>query len=50
MGYLTNTDGEGVVKGWLDSGDFEVQVGLDRIPLSTSIRSWYDPKNERVRM
>lgn len=50
MGYLTNTDGDGVVKGWLDSGDFEVQVGLDRIPLSTSIRSWYDPKNERVRM
>lgn len=48
MGYLTNP--EGVTKGWLDSAEFEVQVGLDRIPLSTSIRSWYDPRNERVRM
>ena len=50
MGYLTNQEGDGVVADWLDSGTFEVQVGLDRIPLSTSLRSWYDPRNERVRM
>ena len=50
MGYLTNHEGDGVVADWLDSGTFDVQVGLDRVPLSTSLRSWYDPRNERVRM
>ena len=48
MGYVRCEDGVG--HEWLESGNFEVQVGLHRIPLSTSIRSFYDPSNERVRM
>ena len=48
MGYVRCEDGVGPE--WLDSGRFEVQVGLRRIPLTSSIRSFYDPHNERVRM
>ena len=47
MGYLLNPDG--VTKDWLDAGTFEIEVATERIPATASIRSFYDPKNERVR-
>ncbi|MCH7586131.1 MAG: GcvT family protein [Acidobacteria bacterium] len=48
MGYLSHPDG--VTKGWLDAGSFEIEVATERIPATVSIRSFYDPKSERVRM
>jgi 4-methylaminobutanoate oxidase (formaldehyde-forming) len=47
MGYL-NHDG-GVTKDWLDGGTFEIEVATQRILATASIRSFYDPMNERVR-
>ena len=48
MGYLSNPDG--VSADWLADGDFELNVGGRLIPATTSIRSFYDPRNERVRV
>jgi len=52
MGYLVRDDGsgEGVTQEWLDEGRFEIEVATVRVPASTSIRSFYDPRNTRVRM
>ena len=54
MGYLTPVDGDpdgagGVTKQWLDSGEFTIEVAGEIIAATPSIRSFYDPKNERVR-
>jgi 4-methylaminobutanoate oxidase (formaldehyde-forming) len=48
MGYLTND--EGVTAAWLEDGSFEIEVATERIPATASLRSFYDPKNERVRI
>ncbi len=48
MGYLSNP--EGVTRDWLDAGSFEIEVAAERIPATTSIRSFYDPESHRVRM
>ena len=48
MGYLNNNDG--VTKEWLNSGTFEIEVATVPIPATPSIRSFYDPRNERVRL
>jgi glycine cleavage system T protein len=48
MGYLNHS--EGVTKEWLDSGSFEIEVATERIPATSSIRSFYDPQSRRVRM
>ena len=52
MGYLVREDdsGEGVTQEWLDAGHFEIEVATVRVPAATSIRSFYDPRNTRVRM
>ncbi|MFV2000350.1 MAG: aminomethyltransferase family protein, partial [Acidimicrobiia bacterium] len=48
MGYLEHS--EGVTKDWIDIGDFEIEVATERIPVTASLRSFYDPRSERVRM
>jgi len=48
MGYLHHPDG--VSGEWLDTGTFEIEVATKRIPATTSIRSFYDPRNERVQV
>ncbi len=48
MGYLNHPDG--VTKDWLDTGRFEIEVATERILATASIRSFYDPRNERVRL
>ncbi|MEO0493981.1 MAG: FAD-dependent oxidoreductase [Actinomycetota bacterium] len=47
MGYLEHPDGEAITKAWLDDADWETNIGGRRVPVSTSIRSWYDPQNQR---
>ncbi|MGI9607264.1 MAG: GcvT family protein [Acidimicrobiales bacterium] len=48
MGYLENA--EGVTQEWLDSGRFEIEVATVPIEATPSIRSFYDPRNERVKV
>jgi 4-methylaminobutanoate oxidase (formaldehyde-forming) len=48
MGYVNNADG--VTKDWIDAGTFEIEVATERIPATASIRSFYDPRSERVRL
>jgi len=48
MGYVEHD--EAITKEWLDAGSWEVNIAGRHIPVSTSIRSWYDPGNERVHM
>ena len=41
---------EGVVEDWLGTGRFEINVGGELVPATPSIRSFYDPRNQRVRL
>ena len=47
MGYIEHPDGEGITKAWLDEGSWEINIGGQMVPVSTSIRAWYDPTNQR---
>ena len=48
MAYVGNS--EGVTQRWLDDGEWEIEIGNRRRPVTPSIRSFYDPRNQRVRM
>ena len=48
MGYVTNEDG--VSKDFLESSTFEIEVAGERHRANASLRAFYDPKSERVRM
>ena len=48
MAYVNNSDG--VSQDWLDDGVWEIEIGTRRRPVTPSIRSFYDPTNQRVRM
>lgn len=48
FGYVEHPDG--VTPDLVRNGDFEIVVASERVPARASIRSMYDPKNERVRM
>ena len=50
MGYLHRSGAEGVVQDWLDTGRFEINVGGELVPATPSIRSFYDPRNQKVRL
>ena len=53
MGYLVHPEGDaggGVTADWLDAAPFDIEVAGHRIPATPSIRSFYDPGNERVRL
>ncbi len=48
MGYLNHPDG--VTSDFINSGSFEIEVANERIPATASLRSFYDPANQRVKM
>jgi len=48
MGYLQHP--EGVTEEWLDVSDFEIEVATERISATASLRSFYDPAKERIRL
>lgn len=53
MGYVESGNvehREAITKDWLDAGTWEINIAGTKVPLSTSVRSWYDPKNERPKM
>ncbi len=55
MGYVSPGPDDpdrdaGVTRDWLDGGHFEIEVATEPIAATPSIRSFYDPRNERVRL
>jgi 4-methylaminobutanoate oxidase (formaldehyde-forming) len=49
LAYLRAADGGVVSADWVTAGDYEVNVGGRRYPISVSLRALYDPANERIR-
>ncbi|WP_419855428.1 GcvT family protein [Candidatus Poriferisodalis sp.] len=55
MGYVTHPtaadpEPQAVTKAWLDAGSFDIEIAGRRIAATPSIRSFYDPTNQRVRL
>ncbi len=48
MGYVNNDPG--VTNDWLEAGTWEIEVANAPIAATASLRSFYDPRNERVKM
>ena len=48
MGYVSHDDG--VTKDLLESSVFEIEVAGERYKARPSLKAFYDPKSERVRM
>ncbi len=48
MGYVNNDSG--VTNDWVQAGTFEIEVANVPIAATASLRSFYDPRNERVKM
>ena len=48
MGYVNHP--EGVTRDWLEAVRFEIEVALQPVAATPSIRSFYDPRSQRVRM
>ncbi len=47
MGYVEYD--QGVSKDWLESSTFEIEVECERYAVTPSLRSFYDPKMERIK-
>ena len=45
MGYVKHA--EDITAAWLDGAEWATNIGGRRVRVSTSIRSWYDPFNQR---
>ena len=50
MGYVRRSGPEGVDQAWLDAGRFAINVGGELVVATPSIRSFYDPRNQRVHL
>ena len=47
MGYVNNAGG--VIRDDIEQGHFEIEVAGIRVPATSSLRSFYDPRSERIR-
>ena len=43
------THEEGVTAAWLKEGNFEVEVALQRYPVTVQLGAFYDPDNHRMK-
>ena len=48
MGYVNNKDG--VTKSWIESGNWEIEIATRRLDVTPSIKSFYDPNKEKIRI
>ncbi len=48
LGYISHQDG--VSKDFIESGNFEIEVAAQRIPARASMRCFYDPRHERIKI
>jgi 4-methylaminobutanoate oxidase (formaldehyde-forming) len=49
LAYLRATDGAVIDADWVRGGDYQVDVGGARYPITVSLRPLYDPAGERIR-
>lgn len=47
LGYVSHPGG--ITPDWLESGRFEVEIAMKRLPAEVQFGPWYDPKGERIR-
>ena len=48
LGYVHHQGG--VSKDFIDAGSFEIEVAAERVPARASLRPFYDPKHERIKV
>ena len=48
LGYIEH-DG-GVSKEYIESGQFEIEVAAERLPARASLRCFYDPRHQRIKV
>jgi 4-methylaminobutanoate oxidase (formaldehyde-forming) len=48
LGYVSHEGG--VDADFINSGSYEIEIACERYPAKASLQSFYDPRNERVRM
>ena len=48
MGYV-NHEG-GITKDFVESGDWEIEIACERYPADASLRAFFDPAGERVKV
>ena len=48
LGYIENESGVNIE--FLQTGDFEIQIGLKKYAVDVQFKPAYDPKNEKVKM
>ena len=48
MGYVKNDDG--VDAAWVNDGKYEIEIACERFSATASLRPFYDPKSERVKV
>ena len=49
LAYVQDPASEAVSRDWVDSGDYQVNVGGEIFPVAVSLRPVFDPDNTRVR-
>lgn len=47
-GYVRNPDG--VTADYVETGDYELEVATERVPVKVSLKPFFDPKMERVKV
>ena len=48
MGYVNHS--ERITADWIKAGSYEIEVATERVPARVSLRPFYDPKSERIKM
>ena len=49
LGYSTDPGSGLVTREYVESGSYEIEIGLDRYPAHASLKAPYDPTNSRIR-
>jgi len=49
MGYVTNAE-QVITAEWVNRGRYEIEIATERLPARASLKPFYDPSNQRVRM
>ena len=50
LGMASLNNPEGVSTDWINAGQYEVEVAMERYPAEVQLRSFYDPADDRIRM
>ena len=48
MGYISHAGG--ITKDFIESGAWEIEIACERYPADASLRAFFDPTGERVKI